>query len=921
MAGAATTSQLGSAFEGRVAAYYEALGFKIDRNVQLGQHQIDLLVTKYVPGASVLSYIVEAKFRTKGAVGIQEMTDFVNVARDLVAEGEVSGGVMVTNTSFSKNASGKALKSKTVKFLTITQLETELFATSDSLLRTCADYERLRIKDEYIPLSGVKRPDPAVTIPDVVAFLKQWSASHDDLITLSGDFGSGKTTVMDRLFYELAKDRIEKSKGRYPIQLRLRSLLSYTTVWSFISNSLRDNQYINPDKSTFEAMLTAGGLVFLLDGFDEIHTGATSAERALYLKRLLPVLSSPCPCILSTRPTYFLNFKEMNSIFQRLLEPKASFERLGAPPVDLEWLLGRLNITNAENLSERSLASAIHLSALSEADILAYLANFKDGIKKATGGDERQLLTFLHKIYDISDLLRRPLLLNMIVVTIVEGKLDITRTKSTIGPSTLYDLYTQMCAKRDASKRGGVRSLAPVLTPAERLAGCRALAMAMLRKGAIELRASEIQEVVAGIKVSSKPVIRDMGQAELRERVLTDIRLCSFLSFADDDSMRFGHKSFFEFFVAQEFLLEVGERLEAITRFARYNITKEMVGFLGSYARDLPEFARQVTSAFHNRGGDGSEIDSMFYRTAIASGTLLATIPLSEKKIADVELRRAIVKSAKFEKVTLSRVELDNVKAEKWKFEDVTLVDSVVSDVEFRNSEITVCLDRTMMRSVRFDECVVEFTGNAADLEDLHASGGRFVINLEGDARGLHIRDSQMLTLGNSLQFRINAQISVDAAVIRQPLASRWYKNGSQVRFSNCTLLGVFINGNDINGLLGRERGHVELEKCKGVVLTRDAKKSLGSAFFVRHSGQTSDLLIVDTAELEKALEERLDPNLPIDLEKRPSVQAARQGRAALLKAILATDVLDEHRGDLPPLLASVWDQGITAAPSRLRQH
>lgn len=908
MVGKLSTTELGSAFEGRVAAYYEALGFKIDRNVQLGQHQIDMLVTRYVPGASVLSYIVEAKYRSSGTVGVQEMTDFVNVARDLIADGEVSGGVMISNTGFSKNASGKVVNSKTVKFLTISQLETELFATSDSLLRTCADYERQKIRDEYIPLSGIRRPDPTKQIPDVVAYLRGWASKNDGLITLSGDFGSGKTTVMDRLFYDLAMIRVEKSQGRYPIQLRLRSLLSYPTVWYFVSNSLRDNQYINPDKSTFEALLDAGGFVFLLDGFDEIHTGATSAERAHYLKKLMPLLSSPCPCILSTRPTYFLNFKEMNSIFQRLLEPKANFERLEAPPVDLEWLLGRLNISSAETLSETNLASAITLNPLSERDILAYLANFKEGIRKATGGDERTLLTFLHKIYDISDLLRRPLLLHMIVVTIVEGKLDITRTRSTIGPSTLYDVYTQMCAKRDAAKRSGVRSPAPVLTPTERLAGCRALAMAMLRKGAIELSASEIQAVVAEVKVSKKIVTENMERRELQERVLTDIRLCSFLSFADDDTLRFGHKSFFEFFVAQQFLIDVSDRLETISSFSRHKITKEMVGFLGSYARDLPAFASHVTKAFHNRGGDSASIDAMFYRTVIASGTLLETVRLEGKTVLDVELKRAVLKDAAFDSVTLGRVEFDAITADKWNFRRTAFEDSVLENSKFNDSKIDLRLERTTMRSIDFNNCDVSFKGINADLENIDFFGGKVVLDLEADARGLNFRKQERLTLGQSLLFKINARITVDDTIIVSPLASRWYQNGAKIRMTNCTLLGIFISSNDIGGLLGGDNGQVKLEKCVGVVLTRDAKKIIGPTGFVKRTNQFGDLLIVDAAELEMALEERQDKSedkYPISLSQRPDLEAARRSRAALLDAILGLKLLDEHRDFLPPVLAT----------------
>ena len=219
-----TTNELGAAFESKVATYYEALGFRIDRNVSLEGHQIDLLVTKHVPGASILSYIVEAKYRERGIVGVNEVTPFINTARDLLGMGEISGAVMVTNGGYSQSVNGKGLRSKTIKLLTIAELENEIFATSESLLRTCADYERQKILAEYIPLSGLSSPRPRAQIADVTAHLHAWAREDEGLVTLVGDFGSGKTTVMDRLFYDMARERVSTGKGRYPIQLKLRNV-------------------------------------------------------------------------------------------------------------------------------------------------------------------------------------------------------------------------------------------------------------------------------------------------------------------------------------------------------------------------------------------------------------------------------------------------------------------------------------------------------------------------------------------------------------------------------------------------------------------------------------------------------------------------------------------------------------------------
>lgn len=289
--------------------------------------------------------------------------------------------------------------------------------------------------------------------------------------------------------------------------------------------------------------------------------------------------------------------------------------------------------------------------------------------------------------------------------------------------------------------------------------------------------------------------------------------------------------------------------------------------------------------------------------------TLLETIPLHEKKVFDVELRRAAVTNASFDSVILSRVEFDNIKATNWKLRKVVFMDSVLEEAQFSHSKIDLRLERAAMRSLRFDNCDVALNGSDADLEDLHFSSGRIVLDLEGDARGLHVKSPKSLTLGPSLLFKINAQITVEDTVVDQPLASRWYQNGSSIRFSQCTLLGVFISGNDIGGVLGREGGQVKLERCKGVILTRDAKKVLSGAPYLVRSQNSGDLLIVDAGELERALAERPDPSgkgPPIDLVKNPALQVARERRAALLQAILRIDFLAKYHDMLPPLLADV---------------
>lgn len=909
-----TTIELGAAFEARVTAYYEALGFKIERNALVGNHQVDLLVSKYVPGASVLSYMVEAKFRDHDAVGVNEVTAFLNVARDLIALGEINGAIIVTNTRFTKDAMGKGLGSKLINLLTISQLETEIFATSESLLRTCSDYERQKIRDEYIPLSGTFRPQQSNCISDIAKHLREWAETESGLITLIGDFGSGKTTIMDRLFYDIAKSRIDSGSGRYPVQIKLRSLLRYNTLWSFIANSLRDSQYITPEKSVFEAILSAGGFVFLLDGFDEIHTSATSGERATYLKRLMPLLSSPCPCILSTRPTYFTNFREMNNALQYLLEPPAKFARLERSPVDPNWLLKQLNIANPESISVGTLSNAIEIDQLNENSILQYLELFRSQIIKVTGGNEKNLLVFLYKIYDIRDLLSRPLLLNMIIVAIVDGGLDITRTKATIGPSTLYDIYTQTCAQRDAYNRPSIPRLTSVLTYEERLAGCRELAMAMLRKGSIELQPQEVHEAVARLPVMSQKLPKNVSSAEFRERVLTDIRICSFLSFGNGEILRFAHKSFFEFFVAQEFLIQVGDRLSAISTFARFNLSKEIVGFLGSYVRDQEVFARQIVMAFRNQGGPGTKVDSMFYRIALASGFLLETVELKSEKILDTDLRRASVSSATLDHVSLGRVEIDNVTATNWRCGNVSLNTVLIQDCNFASSHLELQCRDVNLQNLFFDECQLFLNGSEVNLENVTFGGGSALLDFSGDVRGFHAKSANSIILGSSLNLGPNASLTISGSVVIQGSGSSWYQNAADIVFSECIFLGLFVPDYDLGVLAARPPKAIRFVNCKGIVLTRGARIAQETGYYTSVHDDSGKLLIVNADILADALGRDPIKTGPLDdaintKRRRLGAKERSDRNTRLLAAIKSVDSVASRASFMTGLLAKVFEK------------
>src|SRR5262249_31943448 len=134
----------------------------------------------------------------------------------------------------------------------------------------------------------------------------------------------------------------------------------------------------------------------------------------------------------------------------------------------------------------------------------------------------------------------------------------------------------------------------------ERLMACRELAMKMLTTGSLELTGTQVEHAV---KQARLPTIRDAEPDDRQgalERAVTDVRVCSFLSSTHDGSLRFGHKSYFEFFVAQQLVLSAQYASDSFSQFARKRLSKEIIYFLGSFARDLEFFGQTTIKVLRN---------------------------------------------------------------------------------------------------------------------------------------------------------------------------------------------------------------------------------------------------------------------------------------------------------------------------------
>ena len=297
-----STYDKGSKFENRVANLYETLGFDVKRNINVSGHQVDMIVSKFIAGMGLVTCAVESKSRNSN-LGVNEIAEFVNAATQLVQDGDVQSAVCVTDTDYSQDARSSVSKKRFIRLLTFKELQKDLFSFTQCLIEWCRQLEGKPVFTEYIPLAGTDVAGK--TIKDIVSYAEDWTQTGEQLLIIAGDFGSGKTTVAERLVYHIAQKYLKTSNCVFPLFIPLRSFRQYKSVFDLVQATVKSIYSISITQSHFEAMLKSGDLVVVLDGFDEIDTGARATDRARYMSQLAYVVGRGSPCILTTRPTYF----------------------------------------------------------------------------------------------------------------------------------------------------------------------------------------------------------------------------------------------------------------------------------------------------------------------------------------------------------------------------------------------------------------------------------------------------------------------------------------------------------------------------------------------------------------------------------------------------------------------------------------
>ncbi len=682
----------GRKFEANVADLFSLLGFDVNKDELVSGSQTDLIV-HFRQGKLGYSSIVECKDQ-KDPVGNADVERFWG----RVASSKFIKGYFVSRNGFTASAKTFSENKKEISLLTYTELVNSLADFDEYIERLIHDYEnfgeyaqgeRLPIIENmsrcdlykyYVPLCCYGEETPSQPIAD---FLEEWSAeSKRNYLAILGDYGTGKSSFCLQTTYALAKSyRTDPVGNRIPILVPLREYNKAVDIRQLVTNLLI-NQYKVKIASyeAFEKLLDNGRVILLLDGFDEMATRVDKKVTLSNFRELAKLARPASKTILTCRTHYF----------------KTQTEAAG--------LLSRRSDT--ELMAEIRQRRGFEITFMREFDT----GQIETFLQKHTP-DWQSLLKRIHSTYNLEDLARRPVLLDIIVKTL--PRMD--ATYKTINSASLYETYTGFWIEHEDWRSN--------MSCEEKAFFTTELAYQMLREGKESVHYSSL---ASPIKEHFKDKVQSHQDLDYFDN---DVRTCSFLNRDAAGNYQFIHKSFMEYFVARKICGVAVKDIPATLKPIR--LTEEICYFLKQTGLPKKPLLQILTS--HRKARNKTETSDG--QVANAVSILVAQgHDFSGYDFSGFNLEGSIMKEGKFQEAQFEESNLTRALAQGANMTRATFHKANLVETDFSHS---------LLNKARFKGlATTKVLFNRANLEEVHIEDVRCD---EGSFEGAILNGSTIL--------------------------------------------------------------------------------------------------------------------------------------------------------------------------------
>jgi Restriction endonuclease/NACHT domain len=511
-----SNAEKGSSFEREVRELLELMGFSVRANELIEGTQLDLVAEKS-GGLENLRLIVECTDRTE-LVGVALVKEKSSILLSLRATSHLVKLLLVSKSGFTAEAKAFARDNPAIDLRTLHDLESLVIDFAPYAKWYLSNFEQSRgifaegrLADRYVELdcdaggTSEARPLSQAT--------REWLADPgNNLLFILGEFGSGKTSFCRRFAYDLLDERFRRNQPqRYiPILINLRENRRSFDLPRLLVDTLTSRYGVKLNSfHAFEHFCTKRHICLLLDGLDEMVDRSDRRSIAQCLEQVFLLASLNAKTIVSCRSNFFNSNADIVSAL-KTFSVEIDVSELGDAIVELSY--GKHG-------------KIMHVSPLSQGQISEFIARRAE--------DPNEVLASIGRIHDLTDLSKRPVLLDMILTTLPQLK----KREGNVNSAALYGHYTDRWKARDEWR---------VSMPlSARQAFCDSLAWVMHTRNIEEVGITELDTAMRQALAGSAKSTDDI------ERFQNDLKTCSFLTRTGaTDRFRFAHKSFLEFFVA-----------------------------------------------------------------------------------------------------------------------------------------------------------------------------------------------------------------------------------------------------------------------------------------------------------------------------------------------------------------------------------
>lgn len=434
-----------------------------------------------------------------------------------------------------------------------------------------------------------------------------------------GDFGTGKTTLCAHLTCQFALRYLKGKSKRIPILLSLRNVseISEEAIIQAMSSMIRI------DWLTLSSLSESGKLLLILDGFDEMVKRTDWKKTLNDFQNIVKMFCrKKAKVIVTCRTHYFKKDSELWGEDTELMKSLRATE-------DFKIVFVEQFETN----------------------------QIKDLIGRRTENPENVWNT-IENTYNLRDLCRRPLLLDMIVSSLPK----LVALGLSINAATLYESYTGNWVNREDWRSQ--------FTPDQKSKLMEKLACDMFLKDKPNIPFFEIEQII-------ETELKAKAESDVSEYYDYDIRTCSFFKRDSEGNYFFMHRSFLEFFVAKAIARDIN--LGYLPSLMNTKLLPSEIIYFAGLLINIKSADTVLNALYTTKGKTLDE-------GGILGGNSLNLYKELRCSLENLDFSSVTVRGAR-----LKSFLIDNCKFENAKFGSMDLSSTKLNQCSFRNASFSLC--------------------------------------------------------------------------------------------------------------------------------------------------------------------------------------------------------------------------------------